>query len=109
MDELLADASEDAQEALRNAVLEGLQQAERDFDIRTNVIICGLRDRFESASMRQAELAAAYREAEEAVEDARQPRGQTATLRTSLLRCLRLCCSRRVDAVGGWTGTYACS
>jgi adenosine deaminase len=48
-------------EAVNDAVLEGLAQAERDFDITTSLIICGLRDRYESASLRQAELAAAYR------------------------------------------------
>lgn len=48
-------------EQVNDAVLDGLRQAERDFGIRTALIICGLRDRFESASLRQAELAAAYR------------------------------------------------
>jgi len=48
-------------EAIIDAVLEGLSQAEKDFGIRTALIICGLRDRFESASLRQAELASAYR------------------------------------------------
>lgn len=48
-------------EEVNDAVLDGLRQAERDFGIRTGVIICGLRDRYESASLRQAELAAAYR------------------------------------------------
>ena len=48
-------------EEVNDAVLEGLKHAERDFGIRTGVIICGLRDRYESASLRQAELAAAYR------------------------------------------------
>lgn len=48
-------------EEVNDAVLDGLRQAESDFNIRTSVIICGLRDRFESASLRQAELAAAYR------------------------------------------------
>jgi adenosine deaminase len=47
--------------AVNDAVLDGLRQAERDFDLTTNLIICGLRDRYESASMRQAELAAEYR------------------------------------------------
>jgi adenosine deaminase len=47
-------------EAVNDAVLDGLAQAQRDFNIRTNLIICGLRDRYESASLRQAELAAAY-------------------------------------------------
>jgi adenosine deaminase len=48
-------------DAVNDAVLEGLAEAERDFDITTSLIICGLRDRYESASMRQAELAAEYR------------------------------------------------
>lgn len=47
-------------EAVNDAVLEGLEQAERDLDITTSLIICGLRDRFESASMRLAELAIEY-------------------------------------------------
>jgi adenosine deaminase len=48
-------------EAVNYAVLDGLKAAERDHGIRTAIIVCGLRDRFESASMRLAELAAAYR------------------------------------------------
>ncbi len=44
-----------------DAVLAGLRDAERDHGIRTGVIVCGLRDRFESASLAQAELAASYR------------------------------------------------
>ena len=48
-------------EAVLDAVLDGLKNAERDFGIRTSVIICGLRDRFESASLRQAELAVQYK------------------------------------------------
>lgn len=48
-------------EEVNDAVLEGLRQAEGDFDIRATVIVCGLRDRYESASLRQAELAVAYR------------------------------------------------
>ena len=48
-------------EAVIDAVLDGLRRAERDFPIRTSVIVCGLRDRYESASLRQAEVAAAYR------------------------------------------------
>ena len=47
--------------AVNNAVLDGLRTGEEDFDITTSLIICGLRDRYESASMRQAELAAEYR------------------------------------------------
>jgi adenosine deaminase len=49
-------------EEVNDAVLAGLADAERDFGIRSNVIVCGLRDRYESASLRQAELAVAYRE-----------------------------------------------
>ena len=45
---------------VNDAVLAGLAVAERDHGIRTGVIVCGLRDRFESASLAQAELAAAY-------------------------------------------------
>jgi len=48
-------------EAVNDAVLDGLRAAERDFGIQTSLIICGLRDRFESISLRQAELAVAYR------------------------------------------------
>ena len=48
-------------EAVNDAVLDGLRQGEKDFGVTTGLIICGLRDRYESASMRQAELAAAYR------------------------------------------------
>ncbi|HLT48712.1 MAG TPA: adenosine deaminase [Rubricoccaceae bacterium] len=47
---------------VNDAVLAGLRDAEADFGITTGVIVCGLRDRFESASLAQAELAAAYRE-----------------------------------------------
>ncbi len=47
-------------EQVNDAVLDGLRAAEQDFDIRTALIIAGLRDRYESASMRQAELAVAY-------------------------------------------------
>lgn len=46
---------------VNDAVLAGLADAERDHGIRTGVIVCGLRDRFESASLAQAELAASYR------------------------------------------------
>ncbi len=49
-------------EEVLNAVLDGLRAAERDFNIRTGLIVCGLRDRFESASLRQAELAVAYKD-----------------------------------------------
>jgi len=47
-------------EAVNDAVLDGLAQAEQDLDLTTSLIICGLRDRFESASMRLAELAVEY-------------------------------------------------
>lgn len=47
--------------SVNNAVLDGLAEAERDFGIRTAIIICGLRDRYESASLRQAELAVEFR------------------------------------------------
>ena len=46
---------------VNDAVLAGLADAERDHGIKTGVIVCGLRDRFESASLAQAELAASYR------------------------------------------------
>jgi len=49
-------------EDVNDAVLEGLRRAEQDFDIRTAIIICGLRDRYESASLRLAELAVAYKD-----------------------------------------------
>lgn len=48
-------------EEVNDAVLEGLEQAEADHDIKTSLIICGLRDRYESASMRLAELAVEYK------------------------------------------------
>ncbi len=44
-------------EEVNDAVLDGLTRAESDLNIRTSLIICGLRDRFESASMRLAEMA----------------------------------------------------
>lgn len=49
-------------EQVNDAVLDGLKQAEKDFNIKTGVIICGLRDRYESESLRQAELAVAYKD-----------------------------------------------
>lgn len=49
-------------EEVNDAVLDGLRAAEADFNMRTSVIICGLRDRYESASLRQAELAVDYRD-----------------------------------------------
>ncbi|MEM6785238.1 MAG: adenosine deaminase [Bacteroidota bacterium] len=48
-------------DAVNDAVLTGLQDAEADFGIKTGVIVCGLRDRFESASLQQAELAVRYK------------------------------------------------
>jgi len=47
-------------EQVNDAVLAGLARAESTYPIRTGLIICGLRDRFESASLRQAELAVRY-------------------------------------------------
>ncbi|MEL7169811.1 MAG: adenosine deaminase, partial [Bacteroidota bacterium] len=48
-------------DAVNDAVLTGLSDAEADFGIKTGVIVCGLRDRFESASLQQAELAVRYK------------------------------------------------
>jgi len=48
-------------EQVNDAVLEGLREGERASGIRTGLIVCGLRDRLESASLRLAELAVAYR------------------------------------------------
>ncbi len=48
-------------QAVLDAVRDGLASAERDFSIRTSIIVCGLRDRFESASLQQAELAVTNR------------------------------------------------
>lgn len=48
-------------EEVNDSVLDGLREAERSTGIRTGVIICGLRDRLESASLRLAELAVAYK------------------------------------------------
>jgi adenosine deaminase len=50
-------------DAVSEAVLAGLRDAEEAFGIRTGVIVCGLRDRYESASLAQAELAVRHREA----------------------------------------------
>ena len=44
-------------QAVNDAVLAGLASAEDNFNIKTSLIICGLRDRFESSSLMQAELA----------------------------------------------------
>ena len=43
------------------AVRDGLELAEKELGIKTTLIICGLRDRFESASLRLAELAVQYK------------------------------------------------
>jgi adenosine deaminase len=48
-------------EEVNDAVLDGLTRAESDLNIRTSLIICGLRDRFESASMRLAEMAVEHK------------------------------------------------
>lgn len=48
-------------EEVNEAVLDGLNRAESDLNIRTSVIICGLRDKFESASMRLAEMAVEHK------------------------------------------------
>ncbi|MDQ7041745.1 MAG: adenosine deaminase [Rhodothermus sp.] len=48
-------------EQVNDAVLEGLRAAERDFGIRTGLILCGLRHESETLSLRTAELAVAYR------------------------------------------------
>jgi adenosine deaminase len=48
-------------EEVNDAVLEGLREAERSCGIRTGLIICGLRERLESTSLRLAELAVTYR------------------------------------------------
>ena len=44
-----------------DAVQDGLKLAEKEFGIKTSLIICGLRDRYESASLRLAELAVDYK------------------------------------------------
>ena len=43
------------------AVLDGLQQAERDFNVRAGVILCGMRNLHTSVSMRLAELTIAFK------------------------------------------------
>lgn len=48
-------------DAVNEAVLDGLTQAEQDLDITTSLIICGLRDRRESTSVRLAEMAVEYK------------------------------------------------
>ncbi len=49
-------------EQVNEAVLDGMKSAGDDFGVKTGLIISGLRDRFESASLRQAELAVAHRD-----------------------------------------------
>ncbi len=44
------------------AVYDGLQAAERQYGITSRIIVCGLRDRFESASLMQAEVAVRSRD-----------------------------------------------
>ena len=46
---------------ISDAVLDGLAAAERDFDIRTGVIICGIRNMDPAHSLQLAELAVAYK------------------------------------------------
>ena len=49
-------------EEVNDAVLRGLADASAKYGIECGLIVCGLRDRFESASMLQAELAVAYKD-----------------------------------------------
>jgi len=44
-----------------DAVLEGLEDAEQEYDIKTGVIICGIRSISPESSLRLAELAVAYK------------------------------------------------
>jgi len=46
---------------ISNAVLDGLHKAEKECNIRTGVIICGIRQMDSSTSLRLAELAIAYK------------------------------------------------
>lgn len=46
---------------ISEAVLEGLREAEKKFNIRTGVIICGIRNMDPATSIRLAELAIAYK------------------------------------------------
>jgi adenosine deaminase len=48
-------------EQVNDAVRSGLRAAEEQYDITTSIIVCGLRDRFESSSLMQAELAVRQR------------------------------------------------
>ncbi|TDI73777.1 MAG: adenosine deaminase [Bacteroidetes bacterium] len=47
--------------AVNNAVLDGLARAEQETGIITGLIVCALRDRYVSASVRQAKLAVDFR------------------------------------------------
>lgn len=47
-------------EQVLDAVLSGLEAAEKDFGIRSGVIVCALRDRYMEASVRQAQAAVSY-------------------------------------------------
>jgi adenosine deaminase len=49
-------------EQVLRAVREGLLRAEREYPITTQIIVCGLRDRLESASLMQAEIAVKLRD-----------------------------------------------
>jgi adenosine deaminase len=44
-----------------NAVLEGLQKAEKEFNIKTGIIICGMRNINPETSLKLAELSVAYK------------------------------------------------
>jgi len=46
---------------ISNAVLDGLAAAEKDFDIKTGVIICGIRNMDPNTSLELAKLAVAYK------------------------------------------------
>ncbi|HHE38249.1 MAG TPA: adenosine deaminase [Candidatus Cloacimonetes bacterium] len=46
---------------ISNAVIDGLRSAERDFNIRTGVIICGIRNMEPATSLELAKLAVAYK------------------------------------------------
>ncbi len=48
-------------EAANDAVLDGLTQAERDLDLTTSLIVCGLRSRPERTSVQLAEMAVDYK------------------------------------------------
>ncbi len=46
---------------ISNAVIDGLAQAEKDFDIKTGIIMCGIRNMKPDTSLRLAELTIAYK------------------------------------------------